>query len=99
MPIPNLQVSRSISTPAARCASITNTQTLKPNLSVVEVFGFIREKVYSTIGQPFTPQQFSTYVQNLTGLPASQATMNTFGSTFFLASRLSTTTVTRRPTT
>jgi hypothetical protein len=63
--------------------SITNTQTLKPNLSVVEVFGFIREKVYSTIGQPFTPQQLSTYVQNLTGLPASEASMNTFGSTFF----------------
>ena len=67
----------------SQVASITNTQTLKPNLSVVEVFGFIREKVYSTIGQPFTPQQFSAYVQQLTGLPASQATMNTFGSTFF----------------
>jgi hypothetical protein len=25
-----------------------------PNFSVAEVFGFIREKVYSTIGQPFT---------------------------------------------
>jgi hypothetical protein len=37
-------------------ASITNTQTLKPNLSVTEVFGFIREKVYSTIAQPFTPE-------------------------------------------
>jgi hypothetical protein len=67
----------------SQVASITNTQSLKPNLSVVEVFGFIREKVYSTIGQPFTPQQFSSYVQNLTGLPASQASMNTFGSTFF----------------
>jgi hypothetical protein len=67
----------------SQVASITNTQTIKPNLSVVEVFGFIREKVYSTIGQPFTPQAFSSYVQSLTGLPASQATMNTFGSTFF----------------
>jgi hypothetical protein len=67
----------------SQVASITNTQSLKPNLSVVEVFGFIREKVYSTIGQPFTPQQFSAYVQQLTGLPASAATMNTFGSTFF----------------
>ena len=63
--------------------AVTNTQTVKPNLSLVEVFGFIREKVYSTIGQPFTPQQFSSYVQTLTGLPASQASMNTFGSTFF----------------
>ena len=67
----------------SQVASITNTQTLKPNLSVVEVFGFIREKVYSTISQPFTPQQFSAYVQQLTGLPASEATMNTFGSTTF----------------
>jgi hypothetical protein len=67
----------------SQVASITNTQTLKPNLSVSEVFGFIREKVYSTIAQPFTPQQFSAYVQQLTGLPASQATFNTFGSTYF----------------
>jgi hypothetical protein len=67
----------------SQVASITNTQTIKPNLSVSEVFGFIREKVYSTIGQPFTPQQFSSYVQQLTGLPASQATMNTFGSSFW----------------
>src|SRR5579864_289657 len=35
--------------------SIMNTQVLKSNLSVSEVFGFIREKVYSTIGQPFNP--------------------------------------------
>jgi Carboxypeptidase regulatory-like domain/TonB dependent receptor len=67
----------------SQVASITNTQTLKPNLSLVEVFGFIREKVYSTIAQPFTPQQFSTYVENLTGLPASVASINTLGSTFF----------------
>jgi hypothetical protein len=67
----------------SQVVSITNTQSLKPNLSVVEVFGFIREKVYSTIGQPFTPQQFSAFIQQLTGLPASAATLNTFGSTFF----------------
>jgi hypothetical protein len=63
--------------------SISNTQSLKPNLSVVETFGFIREKVYSTITQPFTPQQFSTYVEGLTGLPASVADINTLGSPFF----------------
>ena len=40
----------------SQVASITNTQSITPNLSVAEVFGFIREKVYSTIGQPFTPQ-------------------------------------------
>ena len=36
-------------------ASITNSQSIGPNFSVVEVLGFSREKVYSTIGQPFSP--------------------------------------------
>src|ERR1700730_8310138 len=40
----------------SQVASITNTQTITPNFSITEVFGFIREKAYSTIGQPFTPQ-------------------------------------------
>jgi Carboxypeptidase regulatory-like domain len=40
----------------SQVASITNTQSIRSNLSVAEVFGFIREKIYSTIGQPFTPQ-------------------------------------------
>jgi hypothetical protein len=40
----------------SQVASITNTQTLTPNFSITEVFGFIREKAYSTIGQAFTPQ-------------------------------------------
>jgi hypothetical protein len=39
----------------SQVASITNTQSIRPNFSVSEVFGFIREKVYSTIGQPFSP--------------------------------------------
>ncbi len=47
----------------SQVASITNTQTLTPNFSVAEIFGFIREKVYSTIQQPFSPQQFSTWLQ------------------------------------
>jgi len=38
-------------------ASITNTQSITSNFSIEEVFGFIREKIYSTIGQPFTPAQ------------------------------------------
>jgi len=67
----------------SQVASITNTQVLKPNLSVVEVFGFIREKIYSTIDQPFTPQQFGAYVQGLTHASAADSTINTFGSTFF----------------
>jgi hypothetical protein len=40
----------------SQVASITNTQSIRSNFSVTEVFGFIREKVYSTIAQPFTPQ-------------------------------------------
>jgi hypothetical protein len=68
----------------SQVASITNTQTLTPRLSVAEVFGFIREKVYSTINQPFTPKQFSSYVRTLVpGLPATDYTFNTLGSTFF----------------
>ena len=67
----------------SQVASISNTQILKPNLSIVEVFGFIREKVYSTIDQPFTPQQFGAYVQQLTGASLADSTINTFGSKFF----------------
>jgi len=49
-------------------ATITNTQTISPRLSVVEVFGFVREKIYSTIAQPFSPQSMG---------------INTFGSSVF----------------
>ena len=42
----------------SQVASLTNTQSLRPNLSVAEVFGILREKVYSTIAQPFSPQSF-----------------------------------------
>ncbi len=49
-------------------ASITNAQSITPNFSVLEVFGFIREKVYSTIGQPFTPASIG---------------INSFGSSVF----------------
>jgi len=52
----------------SQVASLTNTQSLRPNLSVTEVLGILREKAYSTIGQPFTPQQLG---------------INTFGSTYF----------------
>ena len=52
----------------SQVASISNTQTLRPNLSVTEVFGFIREKVYSTISQPFSPSSLG---------------INTFGSNIF----------------
>jgi Carboxypeptidase regulatory-like domain/TonB dependent receptor len=52
----------------SQVASITNTQTVTPNLSIAEIFGFIREKIYSDLAQPFTPQQLG---------------INTFGSTTF----------------
>jgi hypothetical protein len=48
--------------------SINNTQTLRPNLSISETFGFIRQKVHSTVSQPFTPAQLG---------------INTFGTNFF----------------
>ena len=43
----------------SQVATITNTQTLTPNFNVAEVFGFIREKLYSTVAQPpgFTPAE------------------------------------------
>ena len=59
----------------SQVASLTNTQTLRSNLSITEVLGILREKVYSTIAQPFSPQSFAAQ----TGTPA----INTFGSSFF----------------
>jgi hypothetical protein len=72
----------------SQVGSITNTQTINPKLSVVEVFGFIREKIFSTIRQPFTPQQFSAYVGSLpavqaAGLTTAQTSLNAFGSQYF----------------
>src|SRR6202044_2880939 len=77
----------------SQVASITNTQTIRPNLSVTEVFGFIREKDYSTIQQPFPPTGFANWaycanpatcaLPELYGIPKSELTINTFGSNFF----------------
>jgi hypothetical protein len=52
----------------SQVASITNTQSITASFSITEVFGFIREKVYSTIAQPFTPQDMN---------------INAFGSSVF----------------
>jgi Carboxypeptidase regulatory-like domain len=52
----------------SQVASLTNAQSIRPNFAVTEVVGILREKAYSTIGQPFTPQQLG---------------INTFGSTYF----------------
>jgi hypothetical protein len=45
--------------------SLSHTQIVKSNLSITEIFGFIREKAYSTMDQPFTPQQFATFAAGL----------------------------------
>jgi hypothetical protein len=39
----------------SQVASISNVQSLRPNLSVVETLGILREKIYSSVGQPFAP--------------------------------------------
>ncbi len=53
--------------------SLSHSQIVKSNLSITEIFGFIREKAYSTMDQPFTPQQLATYAQTL---PDVQAAIN-----------------------
>ena len=52
----------------SQVASINNTQTIRSNFSISETFGFIREKVYSTVSSPFT---------------ASFLGINNFGSSIF----------------
>ncbi|HSZ20510.1 MAG TPA: TonB-dependent receptor [Candidatus Acidoferrum sp.] len=39
--------------------ALSHTQIVKSNLSITEIFGFIREKAFSTMDQPFTPQSFA----------------------------------------
>jgi hypothetical protein len=64
--------------------SINNTQLFKPNLSVTEIFGFVREKTYSSASQPFNTQSLATYVQQLVpGTTAAAATINDFGASYF----------------
>jgi hypothetical protein len=60
----------------AQVASINNTYLLKPNLSTTQSFGFLREKIYGSNQQPFTPQ-------SIPGGIAGTASINTFGSTYF----------------
>ncbi|HTW23947.1 MAG TPA: carboxypeptidase-like regulatory domain-containing protein [Candidatus Baltobacteraceae bacterium] len=67
----------------SQVVSLNHTQVVKPNLSVTETFGFIREKAYSTLAQPFTPAQFGSACQALTDFDAADCTINTFGSPVF----------------
>ena len=68
MPIRMSRDLRSVWMRAARWPRSPTHRPSAPNFSITEVIGILREKVYSTIAQPFTPQQMS---------------INTFGSTFF----------------
>ncbi len=70
----------------SQVATITNTQTLTPTFNVAETFGFIREKIYSSLGQPFTPAglaAFGATLPQLAGFTPADLTINTFGSTNF----------------
>ena len=67
----------------SQVVSLSHTQILKSNLSVTEVFGFIREKAYSTIDQPFTTAQFASACETLTDQSAADCTINTLGTRYF----------------
>ena len=60
----------------AQVFSISNTYLVKSNLSTQETLGFLREKIYATNKQPFSPQ-------SIPGGSAGTAAINTFGSTYF----------------
>jgi hypothetical protein len=51
--------------------SLSHTQIVKSNLSVSETFGFVRERAYSSIGQPFTPAQFAQTCESLPAVAAA----------------------------
>ncbi len=68
--------------------SLSHTQIVRSNLSITETFGFIREKAYSTVSQPFTPAQFAGACEAATSaagasVSATDCTINTFGSSIF----------------
>jgi hypothetical protein len=68
--------------------SLNHTQIVRNNLSITETFGFVREKAYSTVDQPFTMAQFTTACENLTSaagatVSAADCTINNFGSPVF----------------
>ncbi|HEV2522647.1 MAG TPA: carboxypeptidase-like regulatory domain-containing protein [Candidatus Acidoferrales bacterium] len=72
--------------------SLSHTQIAKSNLSFTETFGFIREKAYSIVDQPFTPQGLAAFAQTLPEIQTaltnktiqpSDLLINTFGSPVF----------------
>ena len=64
--------------------SLSHTQVIKSNLSVTETFGFIREKAYSTVDQPFTLGQFASACQGFVPTATlADCTINTLGANQF----------------
>ena len=58
--------------------SLSHTQIVKSNLSITEIFGFIREKAYSTIDQPFHDRPVCQRVRvcDVTAAPQSAADLH-----------------------
>jgi len=68
----------------SQVAAISHTQIIKSNLSITETFGFIREKAYSTLDQPFTMSQFTSACQALVpSASPADCSINNFGSSTF----------------
>jgi hypothetical protein len=68
--------------------ALSHTQIVKSNVSITETFGFIREKAYSTLTQPFSMSQFTSACQALTSaagatISAPDCSINNFGSPVF----------------
>jgi len=57
----------------SQVVSLSHTQIVKSNLSITEIFGFIREKAYSTIDQPFSPQQLASFAGSLPEVASQMA--------------------------
>jgi len=53
--------------------ALSHTQIVKSNLSITEIFGFIREKAYSTIDQPFSLAQFAAFAATLPEVASQMA--------------------------
>ena len=51
--------------------ALSHTQIVKSNLSITEIFGFIREKAFSTMDQPFTPQSFAAAAAQMPEIAAA----------------------------
>lgn len=52
----------------SQTVSLSNIQTPRANFNIIETLGFVRQNIFSSVGQPFSPQQLG---------------INTFGSTRF----------------